>query len=39
LSSQQLTCAVQPSASGRRTPDTPDIWSKIWSRLEFVFGD
>jgi hypothetical protein len=27
------------SASGRRSPDTPDIWSKIWSNLDYVIAD
>jgi hypothetical protein len=31
-----LACTA--SASGRRTPDTPDIWSEIWSNLECVIG-
>jgi hypothetical protein len=34
---QQADCSLS-SASGRSTPDTLDIWSKIWSDLEYVIG-
>jgi hypothetical protein len=37
-SQQPVAGLVLASASGRSTPDTPDIWSKIWSDLEYFIG-
>jgi hypothetical protein len=37
----QLTTLLEcqgASASGRSSPDTPDIWSKIWSDLDYFIA-